>query len=409
MTCSDPSSAPEPGEYEPPSESGPRPGPVGDDATARACLTAVADPGDTAMGALLDEHGAAAVWQALRDGETPQPPPGARPDTVARRAARWRDRAARIDPDALLATTAELGSRLIVPGDPGWPTQLDQLGRRRPYALWVRGAHDLRHACLRSVAVVGARAASAYGTHVAGELAWGLGQRSWAVVSGGAYGIDSAAHRGTLAAAASAVAVLACGLDLSYPRGNEALFADIAARGALVSEHPPGTPPSKHGFLVRNRIIAALTPGTVVVEAGLRSGALNTARHGQDLHRTVMAVPGPVTSALSAGCHRLLRDGAAVCVTGTDDVVEQVGRIGADLRSEEGGTALDRDSLDATARRVLDAVPDRACAGTASVAEAADLGLDAALSSLGLLAAAGFVERGPSGWRTTTGRGPGRG
>ncbi|MDT0304661.1 DNA-processing protein DprA [Streptomonospora sp. DSM 45055] len=363
----------------------------------------MADPGDAAMGALLDEHGAAAVWRALRDGEAPQPPPGARPDTVARRSARWRDRAGRIDPDALLAATADFGSRLVVPGDPGWPTQLDQLGRRRPYALWVRGAHDLRHACLRSVAVVGARAATAYGMHVAADLAWGLGRRSWAVVSGGAYGIDSAAHRGSLAAAASAVAVLACGLDLAYPRGNEGLFADIAARGALVSEHPPGTPPSKHGFLVRNRIIAALTPGTVVVEAGLRSGALNTARHGQELHRTVMAVPGPVTSALSAGCHRLLRDGAAVCVTDTDDVVEQVGRIGADLRTDEGGTALDPGSLDDTSRRVLAAVPHRTCAGTASVAETAGLGLDSALSSLGLLAAAGFVERGPSGWRRTAG------
>ncbi|WP_084723265.1 DNA-processing protein DprA [Streptomonospora alba] len=381
-------------------------GSAGDDATARACLTAVADPGDPAMGALLEEYGAGVVWRTLRGGESPPAPTGARAGAVAQRAARWCERAARLDADALLAATVELGCRLIVPGDPGWPTQLDQLGRRRPYALWVRGAHDLRHACLRSVAIVGARAATAYGLHVAADLAWGLGQRSWAVVSGGAYGIDSAAHRGGLAAAAPGVAVLACGLDLSYPRGNEGLFADIAARGALVSEHPPGAPPSRHGFLVRNRIIAALTPGTVVVEAGLRSGALNTARHGQELHRAVMAVPGPVTSALSAGCHRLLRDGAAVCVTDTDDVVEQVGRIGADLRAGAGGTALDRDALDDTARRVLDAVPRRTCSGTASVAEAAGVGLDTALSSLGLLAAGGFVERGASGWRARNGPRP---
>ncbi|MBB5999641.1 DNA-processing protein DprA [Streptomonospora salina] len=369
-----------------------------DDAAARAGLTAVAGPGDPAMGALLDEHGAAAVWQTLRRGRTPPAPPDAR-GGAADRAARWRQRAAGVDTDALLAAAAEIGSRLVVPGDPGWPTQLDQLGRERPYALWVRGTRDLRHACLRSVAVVGARAATAYGLHVAADLAWGLGQRSWTVVSGGAYGIDAAAHRGGLAAAAPGVAVLACGLDLSYPRGNENLFADIAARGTLVSEHPPGAPPSRHGFLVRNRIIAALTPGTVVVEAGARSGALNTARHAHRLHRAVMGVPGPVTSALSAGCHRLLRDGAAVCVTNTDDVVEQVGSIGTDLREAGDGGAVGGGVLDDTARRVLAAVPKRTCAGTASIAEAASTGIDTALSSLGLLAAAGFVERGASGWR----------
>ncbi|WP_461001542.1 DNA-processing protein DprA [Streptomonospora sediminis] len=378
-----------------------------DDATARACLTCVAEPGDPAMGALLDAHGAAALWRTLSNGELPQAPPGVRPDTFARRAARWRDRAARTDPDALLAATADLGSRLIVPGDPGWPTQLDGLQQRRPYALWVRGAHDLRNACLRSVSIVGARAATAYGLHVATDLAWGLGLRSWAVVSGGAYGIDSAAHRGSLAAAAPAVAVLACGLDLAYPRGNENLLADIAARGVLVGEHPPGAPPSRHGFLVRNRIIAALTPGTAVVEAGLRSGALNTARHSQDLQRCVMAVPGPVTSALSAGCHRLLRDGGAVCVTGTDDIVEQVGRIGADLRPDHG-TALDPGLLGPAAREVLGNVPERTCAGTATIAAACGIGLDSALRRLGLLAAAGFVERGPTGWRARGGSGTGR-
>ncbi|MBX9386840.1 DNA-processing protein DprA [Streptomonospora halotolerans] len=370
-----------------------------DDALARACLTAVANAGDPVMGALLDEHGAAAVWEALAAGRPPSAPPGVRTAAYEQRAARWAERAARVDPDSLLAESAELGCRLLVPGDPGWPTQLDDLHLHRPYALWVRGAHDLRHACLRSVAVVGARAASAYGRHVAADLAWGLAQRSWTVVSGGAYGIDSAAHRGGLAAGAPSVAVLACGLDLVYPRGNENLFADIAARGALVSEHPRGAVPSRHGFLIRNRIIAALTPGAVVVEAGLRSGALNTARHAHELNRTVMAVPGPVTSALSAGCHRLIRDSGATCVTSADDVMEQVGRIGTDL-APAPGSALDPDTLDPESRRVLAEVPRRGGTGTAAVAAACGLDLDSALSRLGLLAAAGFVERGPSGWRT---------
>ncbi|WP_378570275.1 DNA-processing protein DprA [Nocardiopsis mangrovi] len=301
-----------------------------------------------------------------------------------------------------MSAAADIDSRLVVPGDPEWPHQLDRLAERRPYALWVRGAHDLRNACLRSVAVVGSRAASSYGLHVTGDLAWALAERSWTCVSGGAYGIDSAAHRGALAGGAPTVAVLASGLDLGYPRGNEGLFADIAVRGTLVSEHPPGTAPTRHGFLVRNRIIAALTPGTVVVEAGLRSGALNTARHALDLCRVLMAVPGPVTSALSAGCHRLLREWRAVCVTDATDVAEQVGHIGADLRPGNG-TALARDALDDLARKVLDSVPVRTGAGTATIASKAGLDLDLTLGRLGLLAAGGFIERCLAGWRVRPG------
>ncbi|ASU82889.1 DNA-protecting protein DprA [Nocardiopsis gilva YIM 90087] len=354
------------------------------------------------MGALIGEHGAAEIWAALRAGTKLPDVEGT--DTQQRstrtaRQERWRARAQGIDPDALLSASAEMGGRLVVPGDPEWPGRLDRLGQRRPYALWLRGVQDLRNACLRSVAMVGSRAATGYGLHVAADLACGLAERSWSVVSGGAYGIDGAAHRGALAGGAPTVAVLACGLDIDYPRGHEALFVDIAARGTLVSEHPRGTVPTRHGFLVRNRIIAALTPGTVVVEAGLRSGALNTARHAQDLCSVLMAVPGPVTSALSAGCHRLLREWQAACVTDAADVAEQLGPIGEELRPG-GGTALARDGLDEESRRVLDAVPDRRGTGTATIALAADLDLDAALGRLGLLAAGGFIERCAEGWRT---------
>ncbi|MFC3999553.1 DNA-processing protein DprA [Nocardiopsis sediminis] len=375
---------------------------LSDDAVSRACLTVVAGAGDPVMGALLDLHGASAVWGGLRGGGVLPAPAGVRARAHGERWERWCRRASGLDPDQVLSAAADIGSRLVVPGDPEWPGQLDGLAERRPYALWVRGAHDLRNACLRSVAMVGSRAASAYGLHVAGDLAWALAARSWTCVSGGAYGIDSAAHRGALAGRAPTVAVLACGLDLCYPRGNESLFADIAARGTLVSEHPPGTAPTRHGFLVRNRIIAALTPGTVVVEAGLRSGALNTARHALDLCRVLMAVPGPVTSALSAGCHRLLREWRAACVTDATDVAEQVGHIGDDLRPG-GGTALARDALDDLARKVLDSVPARTGAGTATIASAAGLGLDLTLGRLGLLAAGGFIERCASGWRVRPG------
>ncbi|MDA8370790.1 MAG: DNA-processing protein DprA [Nocardiopsaceae bacterium] len=372
------------------------------DAVARACLTATASAGDPLMGALIADEGAATVWDALRTGRRPRIPEKGPVDTYERRFERWRAQAAGVDPDTLLSAAAESGIRLVVPGDPGWPSQLDQLAEHRPYALWVRGVHDLRHACLRSVAVVGARAASAYGLHVAGELAWALAERTWSTVSGGAYGIDGAAHRGTLAGGAPTVAVLAGGLDLSYPRGHESLFADIAARGTLVSEHPMGTSPTRHGFLVRNRIIAALTPGTVVVEAGLRSGALNTARHAQELRRVLMAVPGPVTSALSAGCHRLLREWRAVCVTDAADITEHVAHIGDHMRPGTG-TAMARDGLDEESRRVLDAVPERSGAGTATIAATAGIDLDAALGRLGLLAAGGFIERTLSGWRVRSG------
>lgn len=288
--------------------------------------------------------------------------------------------------------------RLVTPGDPEWPVQLDQLAENRPYALWVRGTHDLRNACLRSVAMVGSRAATGYGLHVAGELACALAERSWCAVSGGAYGIDAASHRGALAGGAPTVAVLACGLDMNYPRGHENLFGDVCARGTLVSEHPLGTRPTRHGFLVRNRLIAALTPGTIVVEAGRRSGALNTAKHTLELCRALMAVPGPITSALSAGCHQLLRDHRAVCVTGADDVAELVGHIGADLRSD-GTAGPPPTQLDDEARRVLAGVPRGSGAGAATIALAAETGIDSALRCLGLLAAAGFVERGPAGWR----------
>ncbi|WP_425567527.1 DNA-processing protein DprA [Salinactinospora qingdaonensis] len=365
---------------------------------ARACLTAVASPGDPAMGRAIATHGAVAVWRAVRE-ERPLAAPSERDASgFAVRLRRWRARAQRVDGEALLARADDLGVRVAVPGDPEWPRQLDDLAEARPYALWMRGARDLRHCCLRSVAVVGSRAASSYGLHATGELCYALAERGWVTVSGGAYGIDGAAHRAALTGGAATVAVLACGLDVAYPRGHENLFADVGSAGVLVTEHPPGTLPSRHAFLVRNRLIAALTPGTVVVEAGPRSGALNTASHARELCRTLMAVPGPVTSALSSGCHRLLRDFQAVCVTEAADVIEQVGQIGADLRPQTA-TVLDPAELDELSRRVLAALPQRTTVGTATVAAAAEVDLDTALRTLGVLAAGGFVERGETGWR----------
>ena len=225
-------------------------------------------------------------------------------------------------PEPELAAWWRDGIRLVIPGDAEWPSQLDVLGQARPWGLWVRGHADLRYACLRSVSVVGTRAATGYGSYVCGEMAVSLADAGWTIVSGGAFGIDGCAHRGAIAVAGITVAVLPCGVDLAYPRAHEGLFRSIREQGALVSEWPPGRMPTKHGFLVRNRVIAALSRGTVVVEAALRSGALNTARHAHDQSRPLMAVPGLVTSPQSAGCHQAIREWGAVCVTGARDVME---------------------------------------------------------------------------------------
>ncbi|WP_067601787.1 DNA-processing protein DprA [Nocardiopsis listeri] len=360
-------------------------------ARTRAGLTSVARPGDLWLAGLLAEYGAERVWADLVAGT---PPPGWDGEPPPRWAV-WARRAVRVDVDRLLSDSAEAGVRFVAPGDPEWPGRLDNLpGHRDCYGLWVRGHGDLRNLCLRSVAIVGARAASPYGEHVASELAYGLAERGFTVVSGGAYGIDGAAHRSALAAGHT-VAVLAGGLDVDYPRGHAGLFADVTRAGALVSERPIGRAPRAQDFLIRNRLIAALTPGTVVVEAGRRSGALNTATHANDLHRILMAVPGPVTSATSVGCHRLLKEGRATCVTGVGDVVEQIVPVGE--TSLPGPADLDPETA-----RVLSAV-DRRGMGTAEVARRCGEGLEGTMRSLGLLAAAGMVERCLHGWRLPTG------
>jgi DNA processing protein len=364
---------------------------------ARALLTVVAEPGDERLGRLVDRAGASGALDAIRADEVPDCEDGAE---VRKRFPAWRARLAEADPERLLAACEEDGGRLLCPGDAEWPSQLDDLGVGRPFALWVRGEQDLRFGCLRSVALVGARAASPYGVHVAAEMAAELADDNWTVVSGGAYGIDAAAHRGALSADGTTVAVFACGVDVTYPASHAALFADISRSGLLVSELPPGATPTRPRFLVRNRVIAALTRGTVVVEAAQRSGAIRTARHARDLNRAVMVVPGPVTSPTSAGCHTILREwGEAVCVTDTADVLDRIGLIGDDLAPERRGPVLDRDRLGPTARDVLEALPARGGTGAARIAVTAGVDLDTTLACLGALAAGGFVERCAKGWR----------
>ena len=372
---------------------------------ARVALSFLAAPGDPVLGAALRTMSASSVLAAITgsdaDGEalladcTPDP-------ALARAAQRWRDRLGEVPSTGRLAAWQDTGLRVIQPGDAEWPSQLDDLGDTRPLLLWARGAADVRLSCVNSVSIVGSRAATGYGNHVAIEMAAHLAERGVAVVSGGAFGIDASAHRGALAASGGTVAVLAGGLEFGYPRGHGELFAAIAARGVLVSECPPDRGPTRPGFLIRNRIIAALSRGTVVVEAALRSGALNTARHARELCRPVMTVPGPVTSEQSAGCHELIRDYGAMCVTCASDVAEHIALPGdgvSDGPRRGPGTA--RDALDPASAAVLEEVPVRGGRGPASIAVRAGVDLDTALRCLGLLAAGGFVEHCELGWRAS--------
>lgn len=357
---------------------------------ARAALTRIGEPGDRLLGDWLHTHGAVRTWQALRSG---RPLPGVS-------AQRWEGlqrRTRETCPERDLAAIEKLGGRFVCPGDAEWPGQLDDLGPARPVGLWVRGAASLRYWALHSVAVVGARACTGYGSHVATVLAAGLAERGWAVVSGAAYGVDGAAHRGALAADGATVAVLASGVDVPYPAGHRGLIGRVAEQGLVIAELPPGTHPTRSRFVVRNRVIAALTRGTVVVEAELRSGALVTARHCRELGRYTMGVPGPVTSALSAGVHTLLR-GEATLVTDAAEVVELVGRIG-ELAPRRAGAVLPRDLLNRETAQVLDAVPARASATTARIATEAGTGPDRARTRLHELHSLGFVERIGDKWR----------
>ncbi|MEU6481591.1 DNA-processing protein DprA [Streptomyces sp. NPDC047017] len=351
------------------------------------------EPGDRAGGRWLRELGARALVRRLLDGGPPLP------GVSDKRWAGLCARAARADPGRDLDAAREAGMRFVCPGDAEWPAQLDDLGDARPTGLWVRGRAGLRLWALRSVALVGARACTEYGAHMAATLAAGLAERGWVVVSGGAYGVDGAAHRGALASGGATVAVLACGLDRPYPSGHARLIDRIAAQGLVVGELPPGDHPTPGRFIVRNRVIAALTRGTVVVEAAYRSGSLVTARAAQRLGRHTMGVPGPATSARSAGVHELLRGGAAL-VTDAAEVVELVGAIG-ELAPRRSGPVLPRDLLEPAARQVLAALPARGAPSAAEIARGARTAPDDAIARLYELRSLGYVERHGDGWKLT--------
>ena len=354
------------------------------DRLARAALVRVSEPGDPRVAREVAAYGAVEAWRRVA---------ALHPD---------------VEPERELNVAMKAGLRLICPGDDEWPPGLDDLARpgpaaelAAPLALWVRGPLNLAEAVRCAVGIVGSRAATSYGLHVAGELGFALAEQQWTVVSGAAYGIDAAAHRGALVAAGPTIAVLACGADVAYPRANEAMLARIVAEGLVVSEAPPGGLPLRRRFLVRNRLIAALSSGTVVVEAGVRSGALSTARHARRIGRPVLAVPGPITSGLSAGCHLILRQWPeSVLVTSADEVIEAAGPMGR-LAPLPIGQVGPRDGLDEVMKRVLEAVPSRRARDLQWIAAQSGESRFVVERMLQPLLANGLVEQSPAGYRLT--------
>jgi DNA processing protein len=306
-----------------------------------------------------------------------------------------------------LEVLARLNGRLVTPGDPDWPLlaftsfngkpACDRPAGHTPMVLWVIGDDSLADVAERSCSIVGTRAATSYGEHQAADLAAGLADRDVAVVSGGAFGIDGVAHRATLGAEGLTVAVLAGGIDVPYPSAHTAMLRRIGDQGLLVTEYPPGVRPARHRFLTRNRLVAALSGATVVIEAGLRSGAANTAAWAEALGRPVCAYPGPVTSSASAGCHVLIRNGAFL-VTRVEEVLEFVGAAG-ELAPEPDRPTSPLDGLTDAELRTYDALPARGARTVDQIAVAAGLPPVELLGPLATLELAGLVVRQEGKWR----------
>lgn len=401
----------------------PDPGSAHDQQLAAAYLSRVAEPGSVPLWLFVSEHGYCAAAEAVRAGEVPTEVAAC---TEARRES--------TDPQADLDAAERNGIRLITPDNDEWPhfafAALQIAAARRgeqwragyrtrpgrgelipPLALWLRGNAKLKLVGLRSVAMVGSRAATAYGEHIASEFAYGLARQDVIVVSGGAYGIDTAAHRGALAADGTSVLVSAGGLDRPYPSGNRNLYDRICERGLLISERPPGSAPHRQRFLSRNRLIAALGAATLVIEAGQRSGALNSAGYARDLGRPVLAVPGPVTSAMSVGCHRLIQrdDEPANLVTSIAEVLTFCGASGVSVGLADRETAqvshdsavsvAGYDSLDDVSRSVLNGFPARDAVTESVLCQLSGQPIQLVTAALPVLIRLGLVSASREGYR----------
>lgn len=370
-----------------------------DDLLAHIAWSRISEPGDAVAATLVRQIGArrAFDWLATTAGHVP-PGMSAHPtwETVV---ANWRVRLQGLDPRREFEAIRRLGGVVLTAADPRWPGQLNDLGDHAPICLWVRGNPAVL--ADQGIGIVGARACTRYGERVAADLAEGAARHGLTVISGGAFGIDAAAHRAVLAHGGTTIAFQAGGVDRFYPRAHEDLLREICdAGGAVVSEAPPGSAPMRQRFLMRNRLIAGLAAAVVVVEASWRSGALNTARHAAEIYRPLGAVPGPVTSMASAGSHRIIREGMAVCITDAEEMLELVGplEISEERVASQPGLL---DGLDANTARVLDAFPARASTTVDALTAVAGLAPKVILQALGTLHLQGRVTKAGEGWKRT--------
>jgi DNA processing protein len=383
--------------------------------TARAALSRLFEPQDAAGLALVQVAGAEDALR-IATGELAVGPEfeqdmarvladngsGSGWTGLAMARMRWSPRIPDLAPDRDLATMQRLGGRMIIPSDELWPRQLADLGLQEPICLWWRGVEQELPPAAKAIALVGSRDSTSYGSSVTGDLAYSLAQRGFTIISGGAYGIDAHAHRAALAGSsggAPTIAVMAGGVDRFYPSGNEDLLRAVANQGAVLAEVPPGSAPTRYRFLQRNRLIAALASVTVVIEARWRSGALNTAHHAETLGRGVGAVPGSVHSANSAGCHRLLREGGAVCVTDAGEIAELASPSGDSLPEPRTGRAAVQDGLTLEDLILLDALPLRTTSTVEKLTTVAGMSADSVRAGLGRLGLLGLAESHRGSWK----------
>ncbi|GED97618.1 DNA-processing protein DprA [Gordonia crocea] len=369
-----------------------------DETTRRAWayLSRVVEPPHTGLRDFVETEGPEAAAAAIRARRLPAPYDALLGPTQAR---------AEIDTAAQdLETAARLGVRLVTPEDEEWPgwqlwslRAADTVERGGPpLALWVRGPGNLADAATAGIGVIGARNSTSYGEYVTGQLVGGLVEGGWTVVSGGAFGIDGTAHRACLGSGGTTIAVMACGIDVDYPSAHSALFAAIARDGLIVSEYPPGTTAARHRFLTRNRLVAALSTAVVVVEAGRRSGAANTAAWARKLGRPLGAVPGPVTSAMSVGCNRMIADEQAALITGAAALISLAAPDGEG--GPNRGPVRTTDALAGDRQLVYEAIPARGAITADEIAVNAGVGVTAVMAALAMLEVDGFVAAVGDGW-----------